>query len=392
MSARRHRHRLRPLALALALGLSAASLGAQTTLRALAFGDSITEGVGDDPNRGNPGYPPRLRQLLATVGVSAQIDNRGKGGEATMEGLTRLDDELVTARSGDLFLLMEGTNDISRKLSLESTILNLDAMAKKAENKGMVAYHATVIPRRPDARVDPLNLANDQLNGLIRNLAGVRNRRLVDPYQVFGAIPNYFATLYSQATDDPVGHPNAAGYDLLARIFAEVLRNLDTVPPVPGIVTPVSGTTNALPNATIAVDVWDFGAGIDLGSTFLVVNGTTVAAIPAGDSKLAKLSYVPTAPLSGDVTVGLRSRDLANPPNAIDQVVARFTVPKPVLNGDIDKDNRVNGNDLILLALAFGSNVGSTRYNAAADLNKDDTINGQDLAILAANFGRIGAP
>ena len=376
---------------ALLLGAIPMLASAQTAPKAyLAFGDSITFGVGDDPARTNPGYPPRLQTLLVTAGVNATVGNYGMSGEKTPDGLTRIDMVLANGKPGDVLILMEGTNDINKSISMETTIFNLDTMASHAEARSMGVIHATVIPRPPDAKVDSDNLLTDQLNGRIRNLAGVRGRKEADPNEVFRNLPNLFSGFYSNAPDDHVGHPNAAGYDILARVFYNVIQGIDLVSPVPGIINPVDGATNIKPDATIQVDVWDFGAGIDLANTFLLVNGQPVTATPQGTALHAALSYVSPTPLSGSVTVGLRSRDLATPPNTIDRQIAKFTIQGATtgLQGDVNGDNRVDGTDLILFGLHFGALRGTAAYSAAADLNSDGAIDGLDLAILAANFGQ----
>ena len=81
----------------------------------IAFGDSITAGTGDDPARTEPGYPPRLQQLLVNAGRSAVVVNKGLPSEKTPQGLTRIDS--VLDRGGDVLLLMEGSNDISTEIS-----------------------------------------------------------------------------------------------------------------------------------------------------------------------------------------------------------------------------------------------------------------------------------
>jgi lysophospholipase L1-like esterase len=380
----------RLIPLALLLGLVPALAAAQTTPRKLiAFGDSITEGRGDDPTRAELGYPPRLQALLRAAGQSVTVLNRGFGGEKTPDALNRIDVALSDGLPGDLLLLMEGTNDISKSVSPETTIFNLDEMARRAEVKGMLAMHATVIPRKPDARVDPDNLLTDALNGRIRNLAGVRQRGEADPYEVFRTTPNLFPGYYVLVAEDPVGHPNAAGYDLLARVFFNALQGIDTVPPVTGIVSPANGATNVPANTRIDVDVWDFGKGIDLANTFLLVNGTVTAVVPTGNSKRARLSYQPAAPLSGTVSVGLRSRDLATPANVVDREILRFTIKgASTIQGDLNLDKRVDGADLVLFALHFGAVRGDIGYDTNSDFNADGKIDGVDLATLAANFGR----
>lgn len=376
---------------AILLGALPTLVSAQTVSKTyIAFGDSITAGVGDDTTRTETGYPPRLQALLQAAGVSATVQNFGYPGEKTPMGLARIDAVLATGKLGDVLILMEGTNNINRDISLETTIDDLDVMGNKAEALGMGVIHATVIPRPPDAKVDGDNLLTEQLNGRIRNLAGFRGRREADPNEVFRNLPNLFGSFYSKDPDDHVGHPNAAGYDILARLFFNVIQGIDTVSPVPGTRNPLDGATKVKPDETILVNVWDFGFGIDLANTFLLVNGQQVPAISQGTAMHATLTYQSPTPLSGTVTVSLQSRDLATPPNTIDRVISRFTIQGAVnaLQGDINQDGRVDGADLITFGLHFGSLRGDTHYNADADFNDDGQIDGLDLAVLSANFGQ----
>lgn len=376
---------IRRIALAILALALASSAQAQTAY--IAFGDSITEGVGEDPERG---YPPRLEALLQGAGIDAVVENYGVGGEDTTQGLARINAVLnEAALSGDVLILMEGTNDISRKISVETTRFDLTQMAERAENRGMTVIHATTIPRLPNAKVDAENVTNTWLNQNIRDMAGRRSRKLADPFEVLSTTPDLFTRFYYQGNDDPVGHPNAAGYDLLAQIFFDVIRNVDTVPPVIGLTTPAHGDEDISPTGAITVEVWDFGAGIDLANTTLLVDGVSTGATPAGDPKHATLTHTPAAPLSGIVEVGLRSRDLATTPNAVDREVFRFTVEgTQILTGDMDQDGRVDGFDLLRFARRFGAREGEILYSPSADFNDDGIVDGQDLAVLASNFGK----
>lgn len=375
----------------LLLGVATASAAsAQTTY--IAFGDSITEGFGDDDPTSTDldmGYPGRLEDLLENSGRAADVENHGFGGERTIEAVTRLGPILSMASSGDVLLLMEGTNDISRGIGLETTIFNLDAMATRAENRGIRAVHATVIPRLPQAEVDENNFLTQQLNALIRNLADIRRRDLADPFEVFLREPNLFARLYTNSPNDPVGHPNGAGYDVLADVFFDVLTGVDSVPPVHGVIRPFNGQRGVQPGVVIDVDVLDFGLGIDLSATSLLVNGEVVPATLTGDAKRIKLVYQPPQPLRGSISIGLRSRDLATPPNTVDREIARYrTAGTSLLDGDVNEDGRVDGTDLVTFARHFGASRGERRFERKADFDEDGQIDGQDLAILAANFGR----
>jgi hypothetical protein len=54
---------------------------------------------------------------------------------------------------------------------------------------------------------------------------------------------------------------------------------------------------------------------------------------------------------------------------------------------DINETNRVDGADLIVMATAFGSQTGDSRFIQRADLNNDGVIDGSDLSILSSVFG-----
>jgi lysophospholipase L1-like esterase len=353
--------------------------------RYICFGDSITDGVGDTRPEGDRGYPVRLQTILTGAGMDVEVIEEGVPGEDTSEALSRIDG--VLGAGGDVLILMEGTNDPSQNISFETTRFNLEEIASRAETAGLAVIHATTIPRIPSANRDPDNILNRQLNGEIRNLAGGAGRDLGDPFEVFGAQPNLFSTLYWDNPDDAVGHPNAAGYDLMAELFADVIRGIDTVPPVHGRMTPDDGDGAVSPNATLEVEVWDFGAGIDGDNTTLALNGVAVEASSSGGERRRILTYTPPAPLAGVVNLALRAADGAG--NRTDQTIATFTVQgNTFLSGDIDRDGRVSGTDLIRLAVAFGARRGDSRYDRAADLNTDNVVDGEDLATLASNFGR----
>lgn len=359
----------------------AAGATAQTPTRCKAFGDSITAGVGDDPEREAPGYPPRLEELVAGL----VVDNRGVGAERTPEGLARIDG--VLAEPGDCLLLMEGTNDISRGISPETTLFNLDRMASRAAEAGRTPYHATLIPRLLNARFDPNNVRNQDLAQAIRRLAAQHGRGLVDPFEVFSTRARLFREYYYAGEEDPVGHPNGPGYDLLARVFADALLATDTVPPVPTRLSPAHGASQVPAEVTVEVEMRDFGSDIVEGSARLVVGGAPAPA-PVVDEEGRRLrwSYKPPVPLSGVVTMTLRAWDLNG--NVYNRLLGRFTVYGAVVPpGDVDGDGRVAGSDLVRLGLAFGAGARSRRYDADADVDGSGEVDGEDLAILAANFG-----
>ncbi|HZF12108.1 MAG TPA: GDSL-type esterase/lipase family protein [Thermoanaerobaculia bacterium] len=355
--------------------------------RYIAFGDSITEGFGDTANQG--GYPARLQKLLTARGQNALVINAGLGGETTAGGLSRITRVLASAVSGDTLLLMEGTNDVNAKISPETIVFNLDQIAQKAASVGVSTVHVTVIPRMPTANTDGSNIETGVLAGQIREEAFAHGRKLADPFEVFlHETPDAFNQDYLGG-DDKL-HPNGKGYDRLARVFADMLTGVDAVPPVTGLVEPQDGSLNVPAATAVRVDLYDFGAGIDLPSVKLLVNGLVVNPTVTGNDRKLQLFYQPTTPFAGVVNVSLQAQDKANPVNLFDlRRISQFLiVGTTFLPADFNRDGRVDGEDLVVLALAFGAHRYNDNFNLAADLNGDGIIDGLDLALLAASFGK----
>jgi acyl-CoA thioesterase-1 len=349
----------------------------------VAFGDSITAGFGD--SRGI-GYPGRLEPLLAAaLKTSVTVVNAGLLGETTAEGVSRIASVL---QPGDAaVLLMEGTNDINAKVSVDTIVQNLDLMAGKAEALGVKAVHATIIPRLPTAAGDASNLITGTLAGAIRELAWQKSRTLADPFEVFFYLTPDALTLDYLGGSDPL-HPNAAGYDLIAHTFADVLTGVDKVPPVTGNLSPFDGEQNVSPSTEIQMDVFDFGAGIDVANTHLLINGQAIGVTPTGDHSKLEFRYQPPAPLAGVVIMGLQAQDLAQPPNVFSGTLVTFTIAGTIfLPGDINHDGIVDGLDLILFAPCFGAHRYNSNFRLYCDFNGDGIVDGTDLAILAFNFG-----
>jgi hypothetical protein len=69
-------------------------------------------------------------------------------------------------------------------------------------------------------------------------------------------------------------------------------------------------------------------------------------------------------------------------------LLATICYPVFAVVGDVNGDGHVDGSDLAIVALAFGSYPGSPRWNPVADLNNDGVVDGADLTIVAINFGK----
>lgn len=92
----------------------------------LAFGDSLTLGVGTDAPQN---YPSVLAQLSGRKVVAA-----GVSGEVSAQGRERLAAELVRVRP-DLLILLHGGNDILRNRSAAELKANLEAMISLARQE-----------------------------------------------------------------------------------------------------------------------------------------------------------------------------------------------------------------------------------------------------------------
>jgi lysophospholipase L1-like esterase len=94
----------------------------------LAFGDSLTVGVGTDAQQN---YPSVLAQLSGRKVVAA-----GVSGEVSAQGRERLASELARMRP-DLLILLHGGNDILRNRSAAELKANLEAMIGLARQEGV---------------------------------------------------------------------------------------------------------------------------------------------------------------------------------------------------------------------------------------------------------------
>lgn len=89
----------------------------------LAFGDSLTFGIGTDKSQSYPAIVEELTRLT--------VINAGISGETTSQGLKRFE-ATIEKHQPDLILLLEGGNDILRNQNLNETKQNLAQMIEIA--------------------------------------------------------------------------------------------------------------------------------------------------------------------------------------------------------------------------------------------------------------------
>jgi acyl-CoA thioesterase-1 len=181
----------------------------------LAFGDSITRGVGDgpDPHDTPPapaGYPLRLMNLL-----NVTVIDDGNPGEQTSDGLPRLRRSLA-ANNPDYAIILEGTIDV---LSGETSqaVNNIRSMIDSVFAAGAVPILGTITPiccdtesRHPQSVILSYD---DQLRVLARDTSVL----LIDFYSAFSSGSEADYVEGKGLIHEPEGlHPTPAGYDLMA--------------------------------------------------------------------------------------------------------------------------------------------------------------------------------
>jgi acyl-CoA thioesterase I len=125
---------LRAAACSVAL-VAGTAANAQTPVKIVALGDSLTAGYGL-PDK--DGFVPRLQAALADKGIAAEIVNAGVSGDTAADGLARLD--WSVAQGADAVIVELGANDMLRGLKPELTRDALDAILRR-----LVERHVAVL-------------------------------------------------------------------------------------------------------------------------------------------------------------------------------------------------------------------------------------------------------
>jgi lysophospholipase L1-like esterase len=178
----------------------------------LAFGDSLTEGVGSsDGAAWRRALEARLRAHFAVASV---VDG-GSSGTDSHRGARRIA-ALLEAHRPAYTLILYGTNDWEREDRGHVTARSLGRILERVSAAGSLAVLATLPPTQPGA--DPrASLERNhwvfRVNASIRRLAAERGAPLADVEAAFLSRADR-ASLYFDGL-----HPNDAGYALVAESF-----------------------------------------------------------------------------------------------------------------------------------------------------------------------------
>lgn len=169
----------------------------------LAFGDSITAGVGASPGSTYP-------EILETL-INRRVVRSGLPGETSVEGVFRLREELA-AYKPNLVLLCLGGNDLLRRMDSDKTAANLGRMVQMIRDAGA----EVVLIGVPEP-------------GLLLSTARFYKKVAADFHVPLegSLLPDILADNKLKA--DPI-HPNGDGYYRLAQGLADFLRKNGALP------------------------------------------------------------------------------------------------------------------------------------------------------------------
>jgi lysophospholipase L1-like esterase len=163
----------------------------------VAFGDSITFGIGAQPQESYPGVLEKL--------INRRVVNAGISGEITNEGLSRLP-EVLEREKPAMLLLCEGGNDMLRRLNERQTADNLKNMIRLAQSK-KVAVMLIAVPA-PGIFVSPAPIYNK----IAKEMSVPLEEKTLSAILADGSLKSDYI------------HPNAAGYRRLAAAIAALLK------------------------------------------------------------------------------------------------------------------------------------------------------------------------
>lgn len=108
-----------------------------TPIRIVALGDSLTEGLGVDPQ---DAYPAQLERRLQADGYAVEVINAGNSGETSSGALSRID--WVLNLQPDIVILATGGNDGLRGIDPAITAQNMEQLVERIETSGAVVVLA----------------------------------------------------------------------------------------------------------------------------------------------------------------------------------------------------------------------------------------------------------
>jgi hypothetical protein len=211
---------------------------------------------------------------------------------------------------------------------------------------------------------------------IVVNAFRFREDDFIYPEDVWIFDPEYIERFYH--------YFNGLYYSLTEReVWTSTLRILDS----PGVIDVATSKTVIGQgfNLNISVTVGNYAVETKTFNVTVYANATAIATfrnitLPSRNSTTLTFAWDTTDFDKGNYTVKAVASTSENMP-----VNCWVCVVTP---GDVNADGKVNIEDVMVMARAFGSYVGNSRYDPNADINGDGKISIEDIFIIAKTFGK----
>jgi parallel beta-helix repeat protein len=145
-------------------------------------------------------------------------------------------------------------------------------------------------------------------------------------------------------------------------------------------------------NVSISLMVFNYGNAAETTDATISANATKIGEIK--NVVIASRSYVlvtfkwnTSGFAKGNYTISAYAEPVLGEADVADNSFTDGTV-LVVFPGDMNGDGKVRVDDVLAVALAYGSNIGEPRYNANCDINGDLKIRIDDILAAAQHFGQ----
>lgn len=195
----------------------------------LAFGDSITVGIGSTDGTG---YRGTLAAHLRSALGQARILDDGDSATRSGRGSDRILTSLAETRPA-YALILYGTNDWNDAVCKNNTggcatITNLEAIVNKTLSSDTLPVLATIIPSNPNQNPASRNTWVAGINDALRLRAYTQGFLMADLHKAFLAESDLAGLFFDHV------HPNNAGYAIIEREFFRAISGDPTALP-PGL-------------------------------------------------------------------------------------------------------------------------------------------------------------
>ena len=209
-------------------------INADGVVRIMAFGDSITYGIGDGTSPGDVvetppitdghgGYPARIEALYGVL-----VDNRGFPGEQIDVGGVKRFPHVVASSTADIVIIKEGANDSLFRLGRGAYSKDLQKMINTAVVLGKQPILATLAT--PCCNHAGRGEYTNSYSDAVRELAYVNDLIFADIERAWRTTCRNKKECELYNLPDGL-HPNSVGYDVMAQTILSSLFGIDIFAP-----------------------------------------------------------------------------------------------------------------------------------------------------------------